>query len=176
MWALAGVAMGAILGGGAQVVSASLQHRRERRTRIRDERREAYTGLLEIVNATHSTFTELHAFPQGIGPADMMDRAESQMIRARTLREVIFLTGPHEVWVSARNLVDALAQYGDSAARHVQQDLWKASVRFSERARIALDPPGRVNWIEVRRRLRRQPTPIQPNTHKPPGEWDDPRI
>lgn len=48
VWALAGVVVGAILGGGAQILNEAIRYRHERRDRLRVTREQAYVDLLNL--------------------------------------------------------------------------------------------------------------------------------
>src|SRR4051812_11229318 len=49
VWALAGVIVGAVLGGGAQIVADSMRAKRDRRQWVNEHRRQAYLDLLGAI-------------------------------------------------------------------------------------------------------------------------------
>lgn len=86
-WALVGVVVGAVLGGVAQLIGDAIRHLREKQTRVRDERREAYT---EFIGIAETALLPLSGYRHAVDTRTALveDHAASDLAKAYELMDV----------------------------------------------------------------------------------------
>jgi hypothetical protein len=114
-WTLVGVAMGAILGGGAQILNAWLQSLRERKTTLREERRAIYTNLVAAISDYAIVWGNFRARKQvGIEPDDRPTDALGARVISAT--SAVRLVAPEDTATAAMQWQATILQmsYTDS--------------------------------------------------------------
>lgn len=137
-WTIAGVAIGAVLGGFAQVVNAWLQDARTANRDLREERRRAYVGVVGTSTQLRATLTQRwrHEAP---ADAATTNRVNVELADARRAQAQVRLVGPSDTADAATSLWSTLNDYASSS--DAESDLDLRTSAFVKLAQRDLDIP-----------------------------------